>query len=513
MVASSSVQGAEADPAFIRAMQGVRAAIPVAAADPDRPAYHFCPPANWTNDPNGTMFYKGWHHLFYQLNPFAARPGSQHWGHARSTDLVNWEHLPIAIWPSADKGERAIFSGGAAIAGDGRPRLIYTSIGQPQPEQWLVIPKDDDLFYWDKFAGNPVLNQSAHITGDIAQWRDPFLFREAGGTYMVCGGAGGAGRAQVQLYRAVKDDLTAWKHLGAVFQSLDRENRNFECPNLFKLDGRWVLIVSPNRPCEYWVGELDVAKVRFTAEAHGVLDAGNAYASNISVDDKGRTILWLWGRTNTPEGKGWGGVITMPRIISIGPDGFLRQQPAQEFETLRGDVKTFAPRELGEKPVVLDGVPGDATEIEGEFTGNGTFGFELRRSPEGKPGVVVSIQRGNLTVGDVRAYVGNATRNKIRIFLDKRCIEVFVNDGVAAVYNPVEAARENQGIAVFAQAGGVGGRGGMGAPGGAPAGGGPPPGAAGVGGASLPARSPIRIESLKVWPMKPARFSLEHFHV
>src|ERR1017187_10569847 len=110
IAASASVQGAGAAPPFVKAMEAVRAAIPTAESDPDRPLYHFRPPANWTNDPNGTLFYKGWHHLFYQLNPFAARLGSQHWGHARSSDLVNWEHLPIAIWPSADKGERAIYS-------------------------------------------------------------------------------------------------------------------------------------------------------------------------------------------------------------------------------------------------------------------------------------------------------------------------------------------------------------------------------------------------------------------
>src|ERR1035441_10036038 len=74
--------------------------------------------------------------------------------------------------------------------------------------------------------------------------------------------------------------------------------------------------------------------------------------------------------------------------------------------------------------------------------------------------------------------------------------------------SPVEnTSRENQGIAVFAQAGGFGGRGGTGAPGG------PLPGAAVAGSASRPASVPIRIESLKVWPMKPAKFSMEHFHV
>src|ERR1700730_16295824 len=110
---STVLRGADADPALVTATDSVLAAVPLAESDPDRPIYHFHPPAQWTNDPNGTIFYKGWHHLFYQLNPFAARLGSQHWGHARSRDLVNWEHLPIAIWPSAEKSERAIFSGGA----------------------------------------------------------------------------------------------------------------------------------------------------------------------------------------------------------------------------------------------------------------------------------------------------------------------------------------------------------------------------------------------------------------
>jgi beta-fructofuranosidase len=495
-LALQSVRGAEPDPDFVKAMQAVQSAIPTAEADPQRPRYHFHPPANWTNDPNGTIFYKGWNHLFYQLNPFAARIGSQHWGHARSRDLVNWEHLPIAIWPSTEKGERFIYSGGAAIASDGRPRLIYTSIGHPQPEQWMVTPKDDDLFEWEKYPGNPVLTQAAHGDSPVNQWRDPFLFHENGRAYMVCGGSipgGRGGAGQVQLYRAEKDDLSQWKHLGAVFHSPERDIFNIECPNLFKLDGKWVLVFSPHRPCEYYVGDLDVARVRFTPETHGVLDPGDAYASNISVDGGGRTILWLWGRTNTPPDKGWGSVITMPRVLSIGADGFLRQTPVPEFETLRGEPKSIGPASL-EKPLMVNGVPGDSTEIEAEFTGSGSYGFELRRDAEGKPGIVVSIQGQYLNVGTARTYLGNTGRNKLRIFLDKRCIEVYCNDGIAAVFNWVEAADDAQGISVFGQSGGRGPRGNSGSSGRA-------------------APTPPRLESLKVWPMKAATFNMDRFHV
>ena len=491
-IAVSRARGADSDPNLIKAMEAVQKAVPLASADPDRPVYHFHPPANWNNDPNGTLFYKGWHHLFYQLDPFGANPGNQHWGHARSKDLVNWEHLPIAIGPSPEKGERAIFSGGAIIADDGRPRLIYTSIGHPQPEQWMVIPGDDDLISWTKFAANPVLTVAAHGGLTVNQWRDPFLFREAGQVYMVCGGNASTGRGgagQVQLYRAVKNDLSEWKHLGTVFQALERETYNIECPNLFKLDGKWVLIISPHRPCEYYVGSLDLEKVRFTPETHGILDAGAAYASNISRDDQGRTLLWLWGRTNTPAGRGWNGVLTMPRILSIGADGFLRQEVPPEFHALRGDAKTFPGVQLGESPLPLDGVP-DAAEIEAEFSaGNfSTFGFELRRA--GQPALIAAIDRGTLTVGSARAYVGNQERYKIRLFLDKRCLEVYVDNGAVALYSFIDSPPGGQSVAVFARTVNPG----FGNP------------------ANRPPAS-VRMESLKAWPMKPAVFSLEQFHV
>jgi beta-fructofuranosidase len=482
--------GAEIDPALAKATQAVLDAMPAAEADPDRPVYHFRPPANWTNDPNGTLFYRGWHHLFYQLNPFEPRLGSQHWGHARSRDLVNWEHLPIAIWPSQEKGERAIYSGGAVIASDGRPRLLYTSIGQPQPEQWLVEPKDDDLFVWQKSPRNPVLTQAAHASGPIAQWRDPFLFKEDGTTYMVCGGGTAAGRAQVQLYSAAKPDLTEWKHLGAIFQTLDREVRNFECPNLFPLGGKWVMIVSPNRVCEYWIGDLNISRMQFIPTSHGVLDAGDAYASNISVDNQGRTLLWLWGRTSTPQGKGWGSVIALPRVISIGGDGYLRQRPAPEFETLRGALKTFPGAGL-EEPLPVEAST-DCAEIEAEFSGSGTYGLELRKQADGKPGIVVSMQGAYLNVGSARAFVGNAERHRLRIFLDKRSIEVFVDDGVTALYNWFDAKEKDLGISAFGQAGT--GRG---------------FGPAGPGGAGN--RQPPRLEALRIWPMRGARFNMDRF--
>lgn len=65
--------------------------------DPSRPRYHFSPPADWLNDPNGTLYVNGEYHLFYQHYPAAIVWGPMHGGHAVSRDLVRWEHLPVAL--------------------------------------------------------------------------------------------------------------------------------------------------------------------------------------------------------------------------------------------------------------------------------------------------------------------------------------------------------------------------------------------------------------------------------
>ena len=43
---------------------------------PYRPQVHFSPRKNWTNDPDGLVYFQGEYHLFFQYNPF----GDQ-WGH------------------------------------------------------------------------------------------------------------------------------------------------------------------------------------------------------------------------------------------------------------------------------------------------------------------------------------------------------------------------------------------------------------------------------------------------
>ena len=60
-------------PATTAGFERLREAL---ADDHHRPDYHFAPPANWLNDPNGLIHHDGVYHLYYQYNPGRRRSRS-----------------------------------------------------------------------------------------------------------------------------------------------------------------------------------------------------------------------------------------------------------------------------------------------------------------------------------------------------------------------------------------------------------------------------------------------------
>ena len=101
---------------------------------PFRPQVHFSPQQNWTNDPNGLVYFHGEYHLFYQYNPFGDEWGHMSWGHAVSTDLLHWHELPVAI-PEQDG--MMIFTGSIVVDRDNSsgfcaPRRSAWSLSTPE---------------------------------------------------------------------------------------------------------------------------------------------------------------------------------------------------------------------------------------------------------------------------------------------------------------------------------------------------------------------------------------------
>lgn len=464
-----------ADESIARAMAGVDSASAKAKADPTRPLYHFRPPAQWMNDPNGTIFHNGFFHLFYQHNPYGDEWGNMHWGHARSRDLVHWEHLPIALWPSKDLGEDHCFSGCAALNSEGIPMLLYTSVSsQRANQQWAAIG-DKDLMVWSKHPDNPVLDlqdPGAPLFGK--DWRDPFIFTTAGRTFLVIG-ADTDTEALVPLYEAEDGSLTRWKYRGVLFRRPKEEVKFFECPNFFKVDGKWMLIYSPYRPLEYWIGSFDLERLQFEVESRGVLDAGfgdtpHFYASNIAYGPDGRCILFGWIR-GFREDRGWNGCLALPRELSISPSGHPVQHPVTELQSLRMEPSRLADIRVDDSSRVLEGMGGDAIEIELSLDpGNSAnCGILLRRSAGGE-GILLQFDGQHLDVAGTevplsRASIGSSL--DLKIFLDRSVMEVFAEDGRVVVTKVIYPDKRAVGLEVFAD------------------------------------RGRAELKSIEVWPMKP----------
>jgi beta-fructofuranosidase len=449
----------ERDEALRRAAASVRTAAARVRNDSDRPVYHVLPPANWNNDPNGPIFYKGYYHLFYQFNPYGDDWGNMHWGHVRSKDLAHWERLPIALWPSKARGEEHVFSGCAVLTPRGQVMLIYTSIGRRLPEQWAALPEDDDLLRWRKHPDNPILIEALHGPGKVHEWRDPFAFRVRGRTYLVCGGnlnGSKGGQAVVNVYRAENDDLTRWKYLGVLFRHPDAGVKNIECPLFFPLGDRWVLIVSPHGPVQYFVGDLDAEAMRFRPRQRGIVDHGNYYAPNGLEDATGRRLLWGWVN-DFPRGRGWNGCLSLPRVLTLGPDDTLRQQPAPELAKLRAGPPTeqrFRPPPEG---IVSRHVQGDALEIRAEFVPGDAkeVGLRVRRSADGTAGVPIVFDGKQLDVAGRKAPLTLGPDEKalrLHVFVDHSVVEVYAN-GRVCVTRVVRVARDAPGVEVFARGG------------------------------------------------------------
>lgn len=444
------------DGALRRADESVREAARRAETDPARPVFHFRPPGNWMNDPNGPLYHKGWYHMFYQHNPFGDQWGNMHWGHARSRDLIKWEHLPIALWPSLTKGEEHVFSGSAAINGQGAPMLFYTSIGHPVPEMWAASPDDSDLIKWRKHPRNPLLTATAQGT-KFDDWRDPFVFRAGRETFLVHGGnlnQAKGGQAVVSLYRARNSELTEWEYRGILFQHPDPTVVNIECPNFFPLGKKWVLITSPHRACDYFVGDFDPVAGKFSVEKSGMVDFSDQfYAPNGLEDPKGRRILWGWVR-GFPDGKGWNGCLSLPRVLTLGPDNYLRQQPAPEMKKLRGRPVSFRSLTVnGVRPIPFQS---DTFEIELELD-LGTAkraGIRIGAEKTGESPPLIAFTGSSLEApGQIIPLFAASGTLTLRAFYDKSVLELYANNGQACITRVLKKADAAPMIELFAESG------------------------------------------------------------
>ncbi len=423
--------------------------------DPHRPRYHFLPPANWMNDPNGPIFFNGRYHLFYQHNPAEARWGDIHWGHAVSEDLLHWEDWPIALEPrTTGVDQNGCFTGCAFIRDDGTPTIAYAGItpadGLPRGrrESQSLAMSRDGMLTWEKSPQNPVITEPPEGL-DVVGFRDPCVWRDGHAWYMLIGsGIRDQGGAAL-LYRST--DLMAWDYLGPLATGdLDSHGEMWECPDFFSLGDRHLLLVSTLGRQMYLSG--DWADEEFVPRTEGLADFSPAFYAGKSFEcPQGRRILWGWLRearsTQAQLDAGWSGVMSLPRVLSILPDGRLSCEPAEELRQLRGQSISYAGIDLNAGDQRELELTGDCVEIEATISMEpaARFAIAVRCSPdrEERTEVFFDNHASALGIDSTRSSQDPAAETRVssgpltllpdeplhlRVFVDRSVVEVFAND-------------------------------------------------------------------------------------
>ena len=336
-------------------------APPEVPAEKYRPVYHHTPPYGWMNDANGLFYKDGVYHLYYQYNPFACVWGNMHWGHSTSTDMVHWEHQPVALYRD---GYGHIFSGSSVVdkdntAGFGAGAIVsfYTSYNTEREyiqTQCLAYSLDDGMTF-TKYEGNPVL---VPFDG-IKDFRDPKVFwYEPESKWIMIVSAD----REMRFYSS--QNLREWEYMSAWGEGYGVQPRQFECPDFFQLstaegETKWVMIVNVNPGCyfggsatQYFVGEFDGREFTCDSPKETVkwLDWGKDHYATVCFSNTGDRVIavpWMsnWQYGTIVPTKYFRSANAIPRQLGLFKDGaeyYVSAYPVAELSKLEKESRTLS---------------------------------------------------------------------------------------------------------------------------------------------------------------------------
>lgn len=420
------------------------------------PQYHLSPRAGWMNDPNGLIWFDGWYHAFYQHHPWSPKWGPMHWGHARSLDLLHWEHLPIALAPEGPEDKDGCFSGSAVVK-DGELALIYTG------HKFHGDPSSDDNLYQVQCLATSRDGTEFQRQGQIVDtpvgmhhFRDPKVWREGDAWYMVVG-ARDEETGQIRLYRS--EDLREWQDAGVLVEAQAGQGFMWECPDFFTLNGKRILMFSPQGMVAsgydrrnlfqsgYIVGDWQPGEAFSQQSAFQEMDRGHDfYAPQSFLAPDGRRIVmgWMamWESPMPEQEDGWAGMLTLPRELTLTDDNRLQMRPAKELESLRQNRTDWRVGELrNEAKRVMEECNAEEVILKWDLAASDAEQYGL--ALEDGMRLYVDSQAQRLVLerhypqyglcGQRSIPLLQSATLELRIFFDSSSVEVFVNDGEACL--------------------------------------------------------------------------------
>lgn len=322
-----------------------------------------------------------------------------------------------------------------------------------------------DLLYWNKDPLRQVRNVPPPGF-DLLAFRDPFVRRvHARWEMLVGGGIRGVGGG---VFSYCSEDLRTWRFAGLVAAGVAGGGPGggleeiWECPQLFPVDDKWVLVVSVWRNGEpdsvQWAtGPRDAATGELIPERWGRLDEGGEYyASTAFVDASGQWTVLGWSREGGGERAAgqlrWAGVLTMPRRVALRGDGSVAVSPAIDEGRLfleRG-TSHFRLGPSDSTSVVVEGQSARVRVRIEELSGAGSL--RLREAGSNDDLVTFCVDSGNRELrthlrgglgpgGQAReAYscvLSSAdveTGGEVSIFVDQSIVELFTGSGVCSTH-------------------------------------------------------------------------------
>lgn len=450
-----------------------------------RPHYHFAPPQNFMNDPNGLVFFDGEYHLFYQHNPFGEVWGHMSWGHAVSRDLLHWEHLPVALH---EEDGMMIFSGSAVVdwhntsgfGSDNVPPLIAIYTGHSETDQNQNIAYSTDRGRtWTKYEENPILSIGAR------DFRDPkVLWHEPTHKWIMV-------TALSDLHKVRLDastDLKHWTHLSD-FGPAGAVDGIWECPDLFPLvvDGeperkKWVLKVDALKGtgAQYFIGEFD--GTRFISDAADDqtlrVDYGNDfYAAQSWSDVPDERRIWLawlnnWHYANLIPTSPWRGLFSIPRELHLREysEGLrLVQEPIKELQELRLSLYHVTNTDVAIVNSQLAKLKVDiSAEIQIEFTLGTAREFRIKFCTAKDEETVIGYDAQAQEIFLDRCHSGDSAfsdkftgvhrahlvpeqgKINLHIFVDSCSVEVFANNGLIVISDLIFPSAQNIDLQFYA---------------------------------------------------------------
>lgn len=408
-----------------------------------RQYFHVEPISGLLNDPNGFSYHKGKWILFYQWYPFAPSHGLKHWYMTESDDLICFKNKGLGILPKEDFENHGAYSG-TALSIDGKLNLFYT--GNHRDEDNIRRPKQVRAILEDEKIDHKEVIIPTN-TDSTEHQRDPSIFynKEDGFYYIFLGIQDKNKKGGLALYRS--DNLDPWDYLGLVkVEGYEDFGYMWECPNFAQLDGKDLLIFSPQGIDRekygfdnidnngYLLGKMDFDNLCFIPENDfTLLDHGfEFYASQLAQKDNNSYLIsWLGlPGLDTQRNNIANSSLSLVRELKI-KDNKLYQKPL-DFKNYLAKSEVYKEKniELNEiEPMRLR-----IKDIEDYLE------VQIYANEEDKSGLLLSYKDNCLSLDrNYLKYPVNKKDTNIRkiktrlknleIFIDKSSVEIFVNDG------------------------------------------------------------------------------------